>query len=272
MVRTPPGYNRRAGGWPPGWVVPAGSHVDRRVLPRSVDPRQYATPAQVPIGPYGFAQGTIPGGTASASTNAPASFFTFDILAPNPPAGVYTVTWSVTLAGTVGAPEVNNFALMHGPAGGPHTLIAQSVNAGAVGTYKQATQVVTLSGAETLVVKSWNNNGTGGSVYSATLTASARLVIGVGPAGFRTSWDLAQASIGTTTGAADSSTAELFAQPYGPPMPAFQVGQSYAAGGDQVGLAGVKLVTGEFLFVVWSGANPGDTATLVLSGNQTVLT
>lgn len=162
MVRTPAGYNRRAGGWPPGLVVPAGSMVARRVLPASVAPHHYQTPAQVPIGPYGFAQGII--------------------------------------------------------------------------------------------------------------TAAGTLTLRVGPAAYGTSWNLAQASIGTTTGAADTSTAEFFAQPYGAPSPAWQVGQSYAGGGDQVGLAGIKLVTGEFLLVVWSGGHTGDTATLVLSGVQTVLT
>lgn len=162
MVTLPQGYHLRAGGWPAGSVVPAGSHVDRRVLPASVAPHHYATPVRVPIGPYGFAQGIV---------------------------------------------------------------------------------------------------GAGGSV-----------TLHVGPAGFHTAWELGQASIGTTTGANDTSTAEFFAQPYGSPSPAWQVGQSYAAGGDQVSLAGIKMVTGEFLFVVWSGAKPGDTATLILSGVQTVLT
>lgn len=165
MVRFPAGApfpNRRAGGWPPGLVVPAGSMVSRPLVPRSVSPHQFTTPAQVPIGPYGFAQGRV--------------------------------------------------------------------------------------------------------------TAAGSCQLQVGPAGFFTSWLLAQASIGTTTGANDSATAEFFAQPYGAPSPAQQVGQSYAAGGDQIGLSGIKLVTGEFLFVVWAGAKPGDTCTLVLSGVQTVMT
>jgi hypothetical protein len=143
-------------------VVPAGSMVARPIVPRSVSPHQFTTPAQVPIGPYGFAQGKV--------------------------------------------------------------------------------------------------------------TAGGTCQLQVGPAGFFTSWLLAQASIGTTTGANDSATAEFFAQPYGTPSPAQQVGQSYAAGGDQIGLSGIKLVTGEFLFVVWAGAKPGDTCTLVLSGVQTVMT
>lgn len=161
MVRVPAGYNRRAGGWPAGMVVPAGAMVDRRVLPASVPPHHYLTPGQVPIGPYGFAQGTV---------------------------------------------------------------------------------------------------GAGGTV-----------TLHVGPTGYGTGWDLAQASITTTTGPNDTATAAFFAQPFGTPSPAWQVGQSYAAGGDQVALPGIKLVTGEFLFVVWSGAKAGDTATLVLAGVQTVL-
>lgn len=150
-----------AGGWR-GRVVPAGSQVPRRVLPPSVSLRQFTTPARVPVGPYGFAQGII--------------------------------------------------------------------------------------------------------------AANGTCTLNVGPAGYRTAWELAQASIGTTTGANDTATAAFFAQPFGSPSPAWQVGQSYAAGGDQVGLAGIKMVTGEYLFVVWSGGHPGDTATLVLSGVQTVLT
>jgi hypothetical protein len=165
VVRFPAGAPvpaRRAGGWPAGWVVPAGSMVSRPVVPRSADPHTFRTPAQVPIGPYGFAQGKV--------------------------------------------------------------------------------------------------------------TAGGACQLQVGPAGFYTSWMLAQASIGTTTGANDLATAQFFAQPYGAPSPAQQIGQSYAAGGDQVGLSGIKLVTGEFLIVVWSGAKPGDTCTLVLSGVQTVMT
>lgn len=162
MVRLPYGYHRRAGGWPPGLIVPAGSMVRRRLLPPSISPRQYVNPAVVPIGPYGFASG-----------------------------------------------------------------------------------IVTGAGACQLFV---------------------------GPTGYRATWELAQASVTTTTGAADTSTVSFFAQPAGTPSGFWQVGQSYAGGGDQVGLAGIKLVTGEYLYAIWTGAKPGDTASLVLSGRMTVLT
>lgn len=161
MVRVPAGFQARAqGGWPAGWVVPAGSQVDRRVLPRTVPHAAFSRLARVPIGPYGFAQGTIAAGTVTVS---------------------------------------------------------------------------------------------------------------VGPAGAGTSWDLAQASITTTTGAADAATAALFVQVTGSPVAAWQVGQSYAAGGDQIGLAGIKMVPGERLYVVWSSAKNGDTATLILTGVMSAL-
>lgn len=165
MVRVPRGpvaYNLRAGGWPPGTVVPAGTHLPRRVLPPSLPPHLYRVPSRVPIGPYGFAQGII--------------------------------------------------------------------------------------------------------------AAGGGLTLNVGPAGFNTGWELAQASITTSTGPADTSTVAFFAQPFGTPSTAWQVGQSYQGGGDQIPLSGIKLVTGEYLFAVWSGAKPGDTATLVLTGVMLVLT
>lgn len=152
-----------AGGWPRGVRVPAGSMVYRRLLPPVVPHRAFQLPADVPIGPDGFAQGIIASGT------------------------------------------------------------------------------VTLS---------------------------------VGPSAAGSSWALAQASVATTTGVNDSSTVAFFAQPAinANPLLPFQVGQSPNGGGDQVGLAGIKLVTGERLYAVWSGGHNGDTATLILSGTKTVLT
>jgi|SRR5215472_2816223 len=155
-------FNRRAGGWPPGMVVPAGTMVRRSVLPYSIPHAHFTQAVQVPIGPYGFAQGIVSGAGA-----------------------------------------------------------------------------VTLS---------------------------------VGPAGMGTSWDLAQLSVNTTTGANDTSTVSVFAQPAGSPAEPFQVGQSYAGGGDQIGLTGIKMVVGERLYAVWAGGHPGDTATFILTGVMTVLT
>lgn len=150
-----PFQHRAAGGWPRGWVVPAGSHVDRRVLPRSIPHAAFARLGEVPIGPYGFAQGTVAGGTVTVS---------------------------------------------------------------------------------------------------------------IGPAGAGTSWELAQASIATTSGATDTSTCALFIQPAGTPNQNWQAGFSYSGGSDQIGLAGYKMVPGERLYAVWSSAKNGDVASLIVSG------
>jgi hypothetical protein len=161
VVRLPQGYNRRAGGWPVGVRVPAGTQLYRRVQPRSIPQTAFRTPVQVEIGPYGFAQGVVAAGTA---------------------------------------------------------------------------QLV------------------------------------VGPTGYGTAWDLAQASVNSTVGPTDPATVEFFAQPYGPPSQPWQIGVSYQGGGDQVPLAGIRLVPGLFLFAVWSGATNGSTVTLVVSGTMSALT
>lgn len=163
MVDTLGWQTPTAGGWPRGVRVPAGSMVYRRLLPPVVPHRAFQMPADVPIGPDGFAQGIIAGGT---------------------------------------------------------------------------------------------------------------LTLSVGPSAAGSSWALAQASVATTTGVNDASTVAFYAQPAinaGPLLP-FQIGQGFSGGGGQVGLSGIKLVTGERLYAVWTTANNGDTATLIVSGTKTVLT
>lgn len=269
MVRLPPGYHRRAGGWPAGWVVPAGTHVDRRVLPRSVPPGAFLARnrrVEVPIGPYGFAQGTVAGyATVTGSATTPAAF---TILTSVPlPAGTFTVTWTVALSGTPSGTDANNFRLALSSSG----LLEQSVNAGASGTYPQQSVTVTTGGGQSLQILSGPGGSTSGAVYTGTIGGQGTVTLSVGPQGAGTSWDLAQVSVATTTGANDTSTVAFFAQPTGTVQAPWQVGQSYAGGGDQVGLAGIKLVPGERLYAVWSGGHTGDVATMILTGKMTVL-
>lgn len=159
MVRIPDGwaFARHAGGWPPGMRVPAGTHADRRVLPRHIPLRNYADRVTTPIDD-GIGQATVAGGTATVK---------------------------------------------------------------------------------------------------------------VGPSGFGVRWYPAQAVINTTTGANDPSTCQLFK---GVISAASQIGaQSYAGGGDTIGLAGLDLQPGEFIIAVWSGATNGDTATLRVLGDKSSL-
>ena len=108
--------------------------------------------------------------------------------------------------------------------------------------------------------------------YSAKVVpASGTVTVYCGPQGVGTVWYPQAAAINTTTGANDASTVAFYAQPTGTVQAPWQVGQSYAGGGDQVGLAGIKLVPGERLYAVWSGGHSGDVATMILTGKMTVL-
>lgn len=102
----------------------------------------------------------------SGSVTSPGAF-SYIVTVPIP-AGTWTIGWTVTLSGTVGAPEANNFGLTLNSGS---TIAAPSVNAGAAGTYPQASVTFTVAAADTLVVKSWSNTATSGAVYAATITS-----------------------------------------------------------------------------------------------------
>jgi hypothetical protein len=109
------------------------------------------------------------------------------------------------------------------------------------------------------------SDGTGQSPVGAGGSA----VVQVGPQGLGTKWSMQQAVISTTTGPADAATCQLFA---GAVSIANMIGgQSYAGGGDSIGLAGLELQTGEFLIAVWAGGHPGDAATLRVAGIEDYL-
>lgn len=98
----------------------------------------------------------------------------------------------------------------------------------------------------------------------AFIGAGGGAQVQVGPQGLGTIWELQQAVLATTTGANDASTCALYV---GAISIANMIGgQSYAGGGDTVGLTGLQLQTGEFLIAVWSGGHSGDAATIRLSG------
>jgi hypothetical protein len=104
---------------------------------------------------------------------------------------------------------------------------------------------------------------------SGVVGAAGTVTLSVGPQGIGASWQPDQAGIATSVGALDTATAAVYVGPL--PIAPFQVAQSYAAGGDAVGLAGYTLSPGEFVTVVWSGATAGSTAQLKVTGTETVL-
>lgn len=230
----------------------------------------------IPIGAYnqkitgvpltgGQASGLIPGTTASGSIPAPSSFATIAVLT-FPQDGTYTVSWKVSLAGTVSATDANNFQLFLAGV----TLIATSVNAAADGTYAQASvQVTTTAGTQLFLTNPVA--GTAGSTYSGTMTASngQSLTLSVGPQGLGTIWYPAQVTLSTTTGALDTSTALVYLGSGG--VPTMLVATVFTGNGTAA-LAIPSMQPGEFIIVTWTNGHAGDTASFNVIGTMDALT
>ena len=108
--------------------------------------------------------------------------------------------------------------------------------------------------------------------YSSAKVASNAATVYVGPMGTGTIWYPTMAVIGTTTGANDASTCTLYLSPLlnGTSLASQpQIGgQSYAGGGDTIGLSIPPVYPGYYLIAVWAGAVNGDLATLTVYGSQ----
>jgi hypothetical protein len=116
---------------------------------------------------------------------------------------------------------------------------------------------------------------TGG--YAAKVVPAGGIVtIYCGPMGLGTVWYPQAVAISTTTGANDASTCALYLSPLqnGANLaPSTQIGgQSYAGGGDTIGIAVPPLWPGTFLIAQWTGATVGDLAALQVYGQQRALT
>lgn len=105
-----------------------------------------------------------------------------------------------------------------------------------------------------------------GGYGSAVVKADGSAKVTLGPQAVGTVWYPQQVAIGTTTGANDASTCTLYV---GPLALLTQIGsQSYAGGGDSIGLAVPAMFPGYFLVAVWAGAKTGDLAVLTVYGQQ----
>ena len=107
-----------------------------------------------------------------------------------------------------------------------------------------------------------NNGIAGGQISGGTAT------VPVGPQGYGTRWYPNQLGVATASGAADASTVTFYLNVVGP---GGFLGQSYAGGGDQVGLAVPEMQPGDLLYAVWSGGHNGDWCQLSVIGPMDVL-
>ena len=119
----------------------------------------------VPAGVSSYAAAgpaTVTPGTATAATPAPGQVIASQALA----AGDFLLSWTATLQTAAAAGDANNFGLYGGA-----TLLATSVNAGAVGSYPQAAVSYYTGASPTIAVKNIGA-GTTGSVYNGSLTVT----------------------------------------------------------------------------------------------------
>lgn len=79
--------------------------------------------------------------------------------------GTYTVEWTVELTGTPGAGDVDNVQLLLGA-----TVVADSVNPGAVGNYPQANAQINVTGGPLTLAAKAVGAGTAGATYKVTMT------------------------------------------------------------------------------------------------------
>lgn len=110
---------------------------------------------------------------------------------------------------------------------------------------------------------------TGGQA-TVTVQGDGSAQAAIGPQALGTVWYPAQATLVTTSGANDVSTAQIFLGSVN--VPNNMVGQSYAGGQDTIGLAVPALAPGQLLICVWAGAHPGDQATINIIGTMDCLT
>lgn len=102
-----------------------------------------------------------------------------------------------------------------------------------------------------------------------TVNGAGAATLSLGPQGRGTTWYPTSVVVSTTTGAADNSTAACYIGAQA--LQNLQGGQSYAGGGDTIGLSVTSMQPGDLLIVVWTGAVPGATASMNILGTQDVL-
>lgn len=108
-----------------------------------------------------------------------------------------------------------------------------------------------------------------GGQAPTTIAADGTGTASIGPQGLGTSWYPAAAVISTTSGAADNSTAQVFLGSAG--VLNLLQGQSYAGGGDTIGLSVPQMRQGDLIIVKWSGGKPGDQAVVNIVGTMDAL-
>lgn len=202
--------------------------------------------------------------TTTGGATAPSQFTILNSVVI--PAGTYTVNWSVTLSGTTGANEVNNFLLVL-----PGLPGITSVNGSAAGTYPQAPVTFTTSGGPAFL-QTGPNNGTAGAVYSETLNGGGGSgTVQLGPTSPGELWHPSQVSVSCSAAVSTGTCQCSIYAGSAPSQSTFVDGTFSGDTGDTSDAIGGHVINpGQSIFVAWTGGPPGATATAVVAGQRTV--
>lgn len=102
----------------------------------------------------------------------------------------------------------------------------------------------------------------------ATVPGSGTLTLTLGPSGLGTVWYPVQVTLLTTTGILDTSTALVY---LGPLITPATIVAAIDGGNGTAALAIPAMSPGQYLVVNWTGANPGDTASINVIGTMDAL-
>jgi hypothetical protein len=252
-----------------GWQATGRPRLTPMMRPRVVGLAGYQPVQGVPLQPAN-GQATIAGWAAVSGTfTGPGAFQTIIQTPATIPAGTYTISWSVSLSGTLGAADANNMRLVANGA----TFLAESVNPDTAGTYPQAPVTHTFTGAGgQLSITAGPTTGTAGAVYGGSLPANGPgAVVQLAPAGLGNIWYPTQVTLATSTGiltGLDTSVANLY---LGPSVsPATLLG-TVTGGNGVVATALPNIQPGQYLIAVWTGGNIGDAAVMNILGSMDAL-
>lgn len=108
----------------------------------------------------------------------------------------------------------------------------------------------------------------GNGIAQGIMSGSGMSTVSIGPSGYGSRWYPNQVSIATQSGANDNSTCAIYLNAI---APGAQLAQSYAGGGDTLGLAVPMMQPGDLLYAVWSGGTSGNWTQMIITGNASVL-
>lgn len=107
-----------------------------------------------------------------------------------------------------------------------------------------------------------------GGQAQGKISGAGGLTLSVGPQGLGNVWYPASLTVQTTSGTGDGSTANVYAGPAGTGVTLLGTFFPGTAGAGVASFALPSLTPGQYLIVTWTGANPGDVATVNVVGTM----